>query len=143
VLQKARYQGGTPVALRRDELLDPTPGLVVPFPLGAARARARRARMLARRRRTAAVVAGLCLAVAAGGSVSREAPVASAPGAPRSTALAAGQSLWDLAERYAAPGTDPRAYVGALQDLNGLEATPLPGHSIRLPREVGFLDGDS
>jgi hypothetical protein len=131
------------VALRRDELFDPTPGVVVRFPLGAARARARRARMLARRRRTAAVAAGLCLAVAAGGSVTREAPVASAPGAPRATALAAGESLWDLAERYAAPGTDPRAYVGALQDLNGLEGTPVPGHSIRLPREVGFLDGDS
>lgn len=131
------------MALRRDELFDPTPGLVVPFPLGVARARARRARMLARRRRTAAVAAGLCLAVAVGGSATRGATVASAPGAPRSTALAAGESLWDVAERYAAPGTDPRAYVGALQDLNGLEGAPVAGRSIRLPREVGFLDGDS
>jgi hypothetical protein len=131
------------VALRRDEVLVPSsPGVVVPFPADAARRRARRARMLARRRRAAVAAAGLLLAAAAGWSASGEQRVASAPGSPGSVVLAPGETLWELARRHAARGTDPRAYVDALQDLNRVRSAPAPGRSLRLPEEVSFLGGD-
>jgi hypothetical protein len=54
--------------------------------------------------------------------------------APRAVSLQPGQSLWDLAERYAAPGHDPRAYVDAIVELNEMSGIPQIGERIRLPR---------
>ena len=59
---------------------------------------------------------------------------ASRSDAPKVVNVQPGQSLWDLAERYAAPGQDPRAYVDAITELNDLEGFPLVGQRLRLPR---------
>jgi hypothetical protein len=48
--------------------------------------------------------------------------------------LQPGQGLWDVAERYAAPGQDIRAYVHALQEINDLGPIPQIGERLRLPR---------
>ena len=39
-----------------------------------------------------------------------------------------------VAERYSAPGQDPRAYVDALIEMNDLGPIPQVGERIRLPR---------
>jgi hypothetical protein len=108
--------------------------VVVPFPVALVRARDRRARMLARRRRSVSAVA-CALALTAGVWSLADAPRAplSRAGAPRTVVVRPGQSLWDLAELYAAPGTDPRAYLASVTELNPLRGTPQPGARIRLP----------
>lgn len=60
--------------------------------------------------------------------------LASRAGAPKVVELQPGQGLWDLAERYSAPGQDPRAYVDALVEMNDLGPVPQIGERIRLPR---------
>jgi hypothetical protein len=54
--------------------------------------------------------------------------------APKAITLAPGQTLWDVAERYAAPGQDLRAYVDSLVELNRVEGVPQIDQRIRLPR---------
>lgn len=44
-----------------------------------------------------------------------------------------GDTLWDIAVRHAPPGTDPRAYLAALQANNGGRASVVVGASIELP----------
>jgi hypothetical protein len=58
---------------------------------------------------------------------------ASRSSAPRAVALQPGQSLWDLAERYAAPGQDLRAYVDSLVEINDIDGLPQIGERVRLP----------
>lgn len=53
---------------------------------------------------------------------------------PRAVVIEPGQTLWALAERYAGPGIDPRAYVDAILVLNDLSEPPQAGARIRLPR---------
>jgi nucleoid-associated protein YgaU len=124
------------MAVRQEDLLAERDAAVVAFPTHRARvSTARRNRMEARRRRTAAVATVLSLVVVfmlatgPGGS----AP-ASAPGAPRSVTIHQGDTLWSLAEAYAPAGMDLRAYVDALEDLNGLDGTLAAGQRIKLPR---------
>jgi LysM domain len=46
-----------------------------------------------------------------------------------------GQTLWDLADRYAPDGTDLRAYVDAVVGLNDLGTrAPVAGERIKLPK---------
>lgn len=60
--------------------------------------------------------------------------LASRSDAPKVVELQPGQGLWDLAERYAAPGQDLRAYVHALDEINDLGPIPQVGERLRLPR---------
>jgi hypothetical protein len=48
--------------------------------------------------------------------------------------MRSGQTLWDLAERYAPTSTDPRAYVDQVLELNHLSGVPAAGVRVRLPR---------
>jgi hypothetical protein len=60
---------------------------------------------------------------------------ASKSSAPRAVVVRPGQTLWDLADRYAPEGVDPRAYVDAVVQINHLEGRPpAAGERIRLPK---------
>jgi hypothetical protein len=120
------------MAIRTEDLLPDA--VVLAFPPDRTRA-TRRARMLSRRRRTVGVAAAGSLLVATllGGGSGGTAP-ASSEGAPRRVVVRAGDTLWRLAERYASPGSDARAYVDALVELNGLEGPLRAGRRIALPR---------
>jgi hypothetical protein len=48
--------------------------------------------------------------------------------------LRPGETLWDVAERFAPPGIDRRAYVDAVVELNGVEGSVAAGQRVRLPR---------
>ncbi len=54
--------------------------------------------------------------------------------APRAVTLRPGETLWQLAERHAPTGSDPRVYVADLVALNRLDGAPLAGQRIRLPK---------
>ncbi len=131
------------MAVRSEELgqgrvrgvFPPTPGEVVAFPTARARARAasgRRAEI--RRRRLAALVlpllvVGFILATGPAGT-----SVASRSGAPAAVVLSPGETIWDLAERYAPETIDSRAYVDAVLELNDISGVPAAGQRIELPR---------
>ncbi|HVM33845.1 MAG TPA: peptidoglycan-binding protein LysM [Actinomycetota bacterium] len=119
------------MAVRSEELEYGKPGRIYRFPVAAVRRNARRQRMLARRRRagvTATLSAVVMMSLLGGGT-----SVASRPGAPRAVTLEAGDTLWEVAGRYAPDGIDRRAYVDALIELNRLEGMPPAGRRIRLP----------
>lgn len=133
------------MALRREDVGSHQPWLwpdetpdeaaVVAFPTGWVRARVRRRQMAARRRRAALALAGLVVVIATllGGGSGGSA-VASKDAAPRSVVLQPGDTVWDLAEKWAPPSLDPRAYVDAVLALNELDGPPAVGQRIRLPR---------
>ena len=125
------------VAIRQEALWGPAEDAdVYMFPIAAVRARnARRQQVVFMRRRlaVAALLVGVVTLVLAVGGVGNSAPT-SAPGAPRHVTLKAGGTLWDLAERFAPVGSDPRAYVDALIELNELEGAPRSGARLKLPR---------
>jgi nucleoid-associated protein YgaU len=119
------------VALREADFAEQT-GTVYRFPVERARARARQEAMMSRRRRAGTALVTLAVIVAtllAGGT----AP-ASRPGAPRAVVVAAGDTLWGIADRYAPDGIDRRAYVDALIEINELVGMPRAGQRIVLPR---------
>jgi hypothetical protein len=119
------------MALRQEELCATPSGVVLRFPTAAVRARVRRQHVVRRLGLIAAVivtVATLILATGPGGSA-----VASRTGAPAAVVVAPGETLWELAERYAQPGVDRRAYVDAIVDLNGLEGAVQAGERLELP----------
>lgn len=109
---------------------------VIRFPSSAvqqARARRLRRQALARRRLATAVmfVLAIALFVLATGP---EGNVQAGRQAPKAVTLQPGQTLWDVAERYAPEGEDPRAYVDALIELNSVDGPALAGQRIKLPR---------
>jgi hypothetical protein len=53
---------------------------------------------------------------------------------PHAVVLRPGQTIWDIATRYAPASTDPRAYVDQVLELNHLNGPPAGGVRIRLPR---------
>jgi hypothetical protein len=118
----------------RQEDLDARPEAVVyAFPVARVRRAAARERMLVRRRR--AVVASIALVTAFGLLAGPRATApASRPGTPRAVTVGRGDTLWDLATRYAPEGMDARAYLDAVVDINGLEGSLQEGARIRLPR---------
>jgi hypothetical protein len=120
------------MALRREEIRAADAAVYV-FPTAVARSRARRAAMLARRRRSAAVAAILILASSGAWTLGRGGGVASRAGAPARVTVRTGDTLWDLAARYAHPDTDARAYVDALAASNGLHGELLAGVRLELP----------
>ena len=122
------------MALRSEDLA-PGESRVYRFPVERARARARRAARRARFRRTLAaaavvtVVAGTLIGGLARGSTAPEAQPR------RAVVVGPGDTLWDVAERFAPDGVDPRAYVDALVRLNHLDGGSVQaGARLRLPR---------
>lgn len=107
--------------------------VVYQFPI---RVRSPRGDQGARRRRVplALVAVGVVAAVVVGGGPSGQAPAASRSGAPRSVVLQEGDTIWEVAQRFAPPSIDVRAYVDTILESNGWEAPPPPGTRLVLPR---------
>jgi Tfp pilus assembly protein FimV len=119
------------VAVRSEDLVSGGADAVVyRFP-AVARRRAARRRMIARRRVTLATLAVVVAATLAGGGVGETAPAA---GRPRAVRVQPGDTLWGIAGEHAPGGTDVRAYVDALIELNGLEGPLQAGARLRLPK---------
>jgi hypothetical protein len=59
---------------------------------------------------------------------------AARPGAPASVVVKPGQTLWEIAGRYAPDGTDMRAYIDAVARLNDLGPVLQSGQRLKLPR---------
>lgn len=125
-------------AIRQEELRGyADEARVYEFPTGPVRRRVAEERQVMFLRRRVAAAALVALLVGGGALVlgSAGAPeVTSRPGAPRQVRLERGTTLWQVAERYAPPGTDPRSYIRATLELNGLAAPPHEGARIKLPR---------
>ena len=120
------------MAIAEEQLVVRSPGLaVVP---GAPACRRRRPRARTRRRRALACLASLSIGVAVLHGGADGTALGSRPGAPRAVVVRAGQSLWDVAARFAPPGTDTRPYVDALLERNELSEPPPAGARIELPR---------
>ena len=132
------------MAARIEDLVAPEVGgaVVYAFPTREVRTAAARDRARERRRHRAAIrrrraglalvaVATVVLSIFAGGP-DATAP-ASAEGAPDRIVVQPGQTLWEIAARYAPEGVDPRVYVDAIDELNRLDGTLPAGARIRLP----------
>lgn len=95
---------------------------------------------LTRRGRVVLIGVPLFLAVAVGGvaGAGLAAAAATAPvAAPHTVTItvAAGESLWDIAERIA-PNDDPRDVIYAIQQANGLTGSGVrAGQRVRIPSE--------
>lgn len=122
------------VAIRREELHH-RDAAVLAFPTAYARARALRHRRVALVRRR---IVALTLVVLSAGMVVQVAAaspeVASVPDAPAQVTFHSGMTVWGVAERFAAPGSDLRAYVDAIWELNDLDGAPRPGSRLSLPQ---------
>jgi hypothetical protein len=108
--------------------------VVLRFPTATVRRRAAaRRRTLALRRASVAgaLAATLVLVLLGSGGGTAE---AAHSGTPRAVVLRSGQTVWDLAERFAPASMDPRAFVDQVLELNHLEGAPGAGVRIRLPR---------
>jgi hypothetical protein len=107
---------------------------VYPLPGDAARRRPARVAMVARRRRTlgALAVAGLVGALWWGAPDSTPARLAR-QGSPSTLVVRSGDTVWDLADRFGAPGADRRVYVDALVRMNNLAGGLQAGTRVRLP----------
>jgi len=125
------------MALRREDLeVRQGDAALLQFPTAAVRARAARHQRARFMRRRVGVGLLLALVVVLGlqiGGVGNTAP-ASVAGAPRAVRLQAGETLWDVAARYAPASIDRRAYVDELIELNGLSGAPSVGAKIHLPK---------
>ena len=123
------------MALRREDLPAAPGAVVVDFPIRIARARARRAQrgLVARRLAVWGVALSLTGGVIAMSSLSQPPVVTSRPEAPATVVAQPGETLWDLAERYAAEGSDPHAYVDQIAALNGVRGVVPPGAELELP----------
>ncbi|MGH2755021.1 MAG: LysM peptidoglycan-binding domain-containing protein [Actinomycetota bacterium] len=124
------------MALRREDLQIGREAAVLEFPTAIVRARAARRQraVFARRRLTAALT--IVIVVALGtqiGGVGNSVP-ASTAGAPKTIRLEPGETLWDVAARFAPASIDTRAYVDELIELNDLSGAPAAGVKIRLPK---------
>lgn len=121
------------MAVRREDLNNES-AVLYAFPLERVEPSRRAARRRARRRRTAGlatIVVALGLLISGpGGSAAADGPRR----APRAIVVQAGDTLWAIAERYAPEGADPRAYVGTLIALNGLDGGLVAGERLELPR---------
>jgi len=121
------------VAVRSEELA-PDSATVYQFPTQAVRTRVARQRALKVRRRLAALCGSVLfmgLFLAGGAGPGRA--VASRADAPRAVVLGPGDTLWGVAERFAPPSVDPRAYVDVLIELNDLSGAPVAGARLKLP----------
>jgi LysM repeat protein len=123
------------MAIRRQELprTKHSRAVVYGFPTSEVR---RRARAQAQREVLVRVLGAAVLAVAMVIAAARltATPVAqSRPSAPAVVNVQPGQTLWGIAQRYQVAGSDPRAYVDALEELNHVGASLQAGERLRLP----------
>lgn len=95
----------------------------------------RRSVRLTRRGRLLLLLAFATLLLVAFSLGRTSADAGSAPAVPRPvTVVQPGETLWAIARRVA-PGTDPRATIARLTDLNDLGARPIvAGQRLLLPR---------
>lgn len=110
---------------------------VYAFPVSAAPASVRPC-FAARRAAVLALVAVAVLAVYL--ALTLESPAISHRerlDAPRRIVVAPGQTLWDVAQTYAPPGSDWSSYAAALVELNELDGDLQAGQRLRLDRR-GF-----
>ena len=127
------------MALRQEDLRVEGPDAAVyRFPIERAEvAQIRRgiATRRAARRRHRAGLAAVAIAVVGmtllGGG--KEAVAPAAPESRRVAVVQPGETLWDLAERNAPEGMDPRAYVDFLVRANDIGPVLQAGTKIRLP----------
>lgn len=127
------------MALRQEDLVvEAAEAVVYRFPAErseVARIRAGIATRKAARRRHRAGLAAVALAVIGmtllGGGQEATAPAAGPR--QRTAVVQPGETLWDIAERHAPAGMDPRAYIVALEDANDLGPVLQAGARIRLP----------
>ena len=119
------------MAVRSEELIYQTEAVVYRFPPVRHRLEARRA---VARRRLALGAVGLTVVVAGlfATGPSGTAP-ATARSTPRSVVLHTGDTVWEVAERYAPPHMDVRSYIDAIVELNGLTGLPEAGTRLKLP----------
>lgn len=118
------------MAARSEDLAFGNDAVVYRFPALAARRRARR-KMMVRRRITLATAAFLVVAATlAGGGVAETAPGSVRPHA---VTVRPGDTLWGIAGEHAPEGTDLRAYVDALIEINSLAGGLQAGTRLRLP----------
>lgn len=124
------------MAVRSEDLQErQREGQIVRFPTAAVRRRAarqRRIEVVRRRVAVAGLLGSVVIVVLLGGGSGHSAP-ASADGAPRAVVLREGDTLWQVAERFAPPGVDKRAYVDALVERNELTGAPAAGAKVILP----------
>jgi nucleoid-associated protein YgaU len=122
------------VAARQEDLAASSEAVVHVFPVARVRRAAARELMLVRRRR--AVAAAIALAVVAVGLLAgpRGTATASRPGTPGAVTVRRGDTLWDLATRYAPEGMDARAYLDAVIELNEIDGSVPEGTRLRLPK---------
>ena len=105
---------------------------LTPLRRPAARRAAARRRVVFRRVMLAvALLAILVLVLLGGGGGTAE---ASHSRGPRAVVMRSGQTIWDLARRYAPSTMDPRDYVDRVLEINHLGGVPRAGVRIRLPR---------
>jgi hypothetical protein len=91
---------------------------------------ARGRRNMARRRLVSLIVAG---GVAVGTMLIGGSAPASRAGTPPAITVREGDTLWEVADRYAPDGVDLRAYIDAVVALNDLGPTLQVGDRLRLP----------
>jgi hypothetical protein len=82
----------------------------------------------------AGALVAVLLLVLLGGSGGTGTAHASHSRGPQAVVVRSGQTLWDLARRYAPADMDPRAYVDTIVGINHLSGMPAAGTRIRLPR---------
>jgi LysM domain len=123
------------MAVRREEMWVRPDAQVLDFPVRVARARARRAQrtFLFRRVMVGLVAFALVGAIVGVSAAGQGAEVASRPDAPASVTVQPGETLWEIAERYAPPGSDVRSYVSELVELNGGSELVYAGTDLQLP----------
>ena len=127
------------MALRQEDLeLHTSDAVVYRFPVERAEVASIRAgirRRQAARRRHRAGLAAVALAVVGltifGGGQEATAPAASQT--TRTVIVQPGDTLWDIAERHAPEGMDPRVYVDFIVRGNDVGAVLQPGTRLRLP----------
>ena len=119
------------MAVRSEELIYQSEAVVYRFPPVRRRLEARRE---VARRRLALGAIGVTVVVA---GLFATGPSGIAPATsrsvPRSVTLHAGDTVWDVASRYAPPNMDVRGYIDAIVELNGLSGLPAPGTRLKLP----------
>jgi hypothetical protein len=120
------------MALRREDLDPRRDAVVVAFPVERTRVPDRRRRRATLRRRL--LLGGVPLVIVSMMLLGGGSAPASKTATPRAITLGPGDTLWDLAERYAPPSVDTRAFVDAVIELNELSGMPQAGMRLLLPQ---------